>query len=54
MNFVYLNLLFAVKNDTIVFLLEPLHGVLLCKAMGESNFAGLTSSVRYIESCNSN
>lgn len=52
MYFVYLNLLFAVKNDTIVFLLEPLHGVLLCQTMGESNLASLSSSVRYIEPCN--
>lgn len=48
--FVYLKLLcFAVQDDTIVLLLEPLHGVFLCQTMGEANLAGFASPVGYVE-----
>merc|ERR1712061_415973 len=44
--------LFAlVKNNSIVFGLEPFHGILFNQTMGLTNFCSSFSSVGYIHSC---
>lgn len=44
-------LLLAVQNNTIVFLLEPLHGVFLCETVLEADHAALASSLSNVVSC---
>jgi len=44
-------LLLGVQDDTIVLLLEPLHGILLGEAVLEANSAGLALPVVHIVSC---
>lgn len=48
-NIVTPNLLFASQYDTIIFLLEPFHGVFFGQPMGETNFALLCPPVGNIE-----
>ena len=47
----YFFLFALVKNNSIVFGLEPFHGILLDQTMGLTNFCSSFASVGYIHSC---